>query len=73
MIDNFPFPFKGLCKSLAIKRFSQQHFKTAIRLSAKLSAKEFATKEERTRVEHLIFVHLNAARRAFKLKKKKKK
>jgi len=64
--------FNSICKTLKIKRFSQQHFKTAIRLSAKLSAKEFPTEEERRKVEHLIFVHLNAARRAFKLKRKRK-
>jgi len=64
-------PFKSICKSFKINHFCEQHFKTAIRLSKKLSDKEFASKQERNEIEHLIFVHLNAARRAFKIKKKK--
>ena len=62
--------FSSICKTYKIKHFSQQHFKTALRLSKKLSDKEFCSKQERIEIEHLIFVHLNAARRAFKLKKK---
>ena len=65
-------PFKSICLSIKINRFCQQHFKTAIRLSAKLSAKQNASKEERAKIEHLIFVHLNAARRAYKLRRKRK-
>ena len=63
--------FKSICKNYKINHFSQQHFKTAIRLSAKLSSKEFPTDDERRKVEHLIFVHLNAARRAYKIRKRK--
>ena len=66
-------PFKSICLSVKINKFCQQHFKTAVRLSAKLSAKQNASKEELQKIEHLIFVHLNAARRAYKLRKKKKK
>jgi hypothetical protein len=64
-------PFTSLCKSFKINQFAQKHFKTAIRLSAKLSAKQNSSKEELQKIEHLIFVHLNAARRAYKLRKRK--
>jgi len=39
-------PFTSLCKSFKINQFAQKHFKTAIRLSAKLSAKQNSSKEE---------------------------
>lgn len=63
-------PFNSICKSIKINHFCQQHFNTAIRLSKKLSDKEFVSKDERQKLEHLIFVHLNAARRAYKIKNK---
>jgi hypothetical protein len=65
-------PFKSICLTIKVDKFCQQHFKTAIRLSAKLSAKQNASKEELQKIEHLIFVHLNAARRAYKLRKRRK-
>lgn len=65
--------FNSIFKSYKINRFSQQHLKTAIRLSQKLCNKIFPSQEEKQKVEHLIYCHLNAARRAYKLKKKKRK
>lgn len=63
-------PFKSMFKTWRITKFCNQHLNTAIRLSARLSSKEYPSEEEKSRTEHLIFVHLNAARRAFKLKTK---
>jgi len=56
----------SLFGSFRLNEFIRHHQKTAIRLSGKLCNHE-ATAEERLRTEHLIFVHLNAARRAAKL------
>jgi hypothetical protein len=56
----------SICKSLKIKLYVKHHINTAIRLSGKLCNHE-ATDDERTKTEHNIFVHLNAARRASKL------
>lgn len=54
--------------SARVRSFIRHHQNTAIRLSAKLCNHE-STTEERQRVEHLIFIHLNAARRAKRLYK----
>lgn len=54
------------CRKYKIKEFIRHHQNTAMRLSGKLCNHE-ATTEERLKIEHLIFVHLNAARRARKL------
>jgi len=62
-------PFNSIFKSAKINHFAQQHFRTAIRLTARLG-KGLVSKEERVKIEHLIYVHLNAARRAYKLKRK---
>lgn len=66
-------PFKSIFKTYRIRKFCNQHLNTAIRLSARLCSKEYPSIEEKNRTEHLIFVHLNAARRAFKIKNKYKK
>ena len=55
-----------LCTSYKIKKYVKHHINTALRLSDKLAKKEVSDKE-RLNMEHLIFVHLNAARRAKKL------
>ena len=54
------------CRAYRIKEYIKHHQNTAIRLSGKLCNHE-ATNDERIKTEHLIFVHLNAARRAKKL------
>ena len=60
-----------ICRDIKIRIFVRHHQNTAMRLSGKLCNHE-PTEEERLRVEHLIFVHLNAARRARKLRKLRK-
>lgn len=56
----------SLFANYRLRVFIIQHQRTATRLSGKLCNHE-ATNSERIKMEHLIFIHLNAARRATKL------
>ena len=55
-----------MCEQVRVKVFIRHHLNTAIRLSGKLCDHE-AGSDERARQEHIMFIHLNAARRAKKL------